>query len=1084
MCHSLDPAQDKQTVHLGKTTWEHLSNQREQQKTGHTGNLVWSQDCTSLFSILLSWALAFLSSPATRLSVTGCFSAWSNMESNDVVTGGFPICPAWVWALNFSLSFSRSTPSASILFSEGLPFLVRRPLEDKAPTGWTAAESLGEASAPESTVTDFFRPGVFFFVRDSSMSLASIEKRLDVELGEASDGRIFPLLSQSFLPYLLFSFSRSLFFSVSLSFSFVLVSLVAEMLRSLSAFPVPPHDPWLLGVKSGKSCEDEAELPLTLRPPAARRPSETPWLVRPMEPEGKPLKEACDKALAASGLTATSGNGLEFPVTLMGTELLIMDCSEAFPVWTPDWLLLVVIECEGDLGCPRENLDPFLFLFDVGETWSGDREPGLLPDEDGRVTDSKMREWAGLGLKKGGRSRGLRFWSGVSNRDEWCWWWLWWGWWWRGEKSLEPVPAAPPGPWNPPDATPPPPGPGGMRPTSSAVSGGGRKLSKVGLRIRPSFAYLAEEKYLFSAHDKDFQRKVGSRSMERRLSWELESIGGVGRKGAMECDIHGEWEWCSGALDEAPWGGWGGLRRGGGGGEEDDDAVEEACWDPACETPVAGLMMACFLPRATKAPRLWLWPLRPRLLRSINTIWSGSGSDGGDGGCEARCMLASVSPWEAGEWSASSERAWVPSEAWESQEESSRLGLLERDDSPEESWEECCETALEPQDAALLLNLPLLVLLLQLLLRRLAAMLLALPVGTGGGGGGRESTAGPAPGVAVVPLVTGAVETRDGAGVMGWSAGADAAESNRAIFMCGGGVLKLPSSSINRFGVLMMRNDTVLTTGMMNCLMFVSCVRLLCFVPSRPAVPWVPIASFSNSFFFWAPFFARCSSCFAIAASVRLEGGTTRTGLIWRGLWRNPNGLPCLVGVIGLTVGESWISGLVHSSAGWEALSLRSCGVRPLKSCSRRTLKALCLADPGAMVGISWTEEALEAWAAAAAASALRRSAEGGLPRPRLRTPGTGTLFLTMAFSLDLSGLSLTSRNLFSLVTLDSRLILWSLAPDPWWCPEPSRISLFSLSSSSTLSLWCVRLELNSCSASPSSSESAWPLCCQLLWLA
>ncbi len=46
-------------------------------------------------------------------------------------------------------------------------------------------------------------------------------------------------------------------------------------------------------------------------------------------------------------------------------------------------------------------------------------------------------------------------------------------------------------------------------------------------------------------------------------------------------------------------------------------------------------------------------------------------------------------------------------------------------------------------------------------------MLLALPVGTGGGGGGRESTAGLAPGVAVVPLVTGAVETRAGAGVMG-----------------------------------------------------------------------------------------------------------------------------------------------------------------------------------------------------------------------------------------------------------------------------------------------------------------------------
>lgn len=51
----------------------------------------------------------------------------------------------------------------------------------------------------------------------------------------------------------------------------------------------------------------------------------------------------------------------------------------------------------------------------------------------------------------------------------------------------------------------------------------------------------------------------------------------------------------------------------------------------------------------------------------------------------------------------------------------SRLGLLDREDSPDESWEECWETALdfslEPQEAALLLNRPLLVPLLQPLLR-------------------------------------------------------------------------------------------------------------------------------------------------------------------------------------------------------------------------------------------------------------------------------------------------------------------------------------------------------------------------------
>lgn len=103
-------------------------------------------------------------------------------------------------------------------------------------------------------------------------------------------------------------------------------------------------------------------------------------------------------------------------------------------------------------------------------------------------------------------------------------------------------------------------------------------------------------------------------------------------------------------------------------------------------------------------------------------------------------------------------------------------------------------------------------------------MAVVLPVETGGGGGGRDSTADPDPGVAVVPLVEGAVETRAGVdGVAGWGAGAVSADSNRAIFMCGGGVLKLPSSSINRFGVLMMRKDTVLTTGMINCLMLVNC---------------------------------------------------------------------------------------------------------------------------------------------------------------------------------------------------------------------------------------------------------------------
>lgn len=42
-----------------------------------------------------------------------------------------------------------------------------------------------------------------------------------------------------------------------------------------------------------------------------------------------------------------------------------------------------------------------------------------------------------------------------------------------------------------------------------------------------------------------------------------------------------------------------------------------------------------------------------------------------------------------GEWSSASDKACVASEAWESHDESSKLGLLDREDSAEESWEEC-----------------------------------------------------------------------------------------------------------------------------------------------------------------------------------------------------------------------------------------------------------------------------------------------------------------------------------------------------------------------------------------------------------
>lgn len=238
----------------------------------------------------------------------------------------------------------------------------------------------------------------------------------------------------------------------------------------------------------------------------------------------------------------------------------------------------------------------------------------------------------------------------------------------------------------------------------------------------------------------------------------------------------------------------------------------------------------------------------------------------------------------------------MASEAWESHDESSRLGLLDLEDSAEESWEECCDTALEPQDAALLLNRPFAALLV-LLLSRLAAVDGAVGTGAGGGGGGRESIG------AVVPvLVTAGVEeTSTGEGEeevveVGW---ADVetdvgAVSNRAIFIWGGGVPKLPSSSMKRLGVLMMRRETVLTTGMINCLMFFSWVFLM--PASMAPAPLPPMATASFSSRFCAPFLARCSSCLAIVASVRLEEGTILTGFLWRGLFLRPTVLPVLEG--------------------------------------------------------------------------------------------------------------------------------------------------------------------------------------------
>lgn len=210
-------------------------------------------------------------------------------------------------------------------------------------------------------------------------------------------------------------------------------------------------------------------------------------------------------------------------------------------------------------------------------------------------------------------------------------------------------------------------------------------------------------------------------------------------------------------MEDADWGGCGGVSRVGGGGDEEEEAADEACWEftsaeEDMRTPVCGLMMG-FLAPAGASGSLALWPWLPRATpcprrpRRLLSAAARSGSEGGEGG---RGEPASLSPREGGEQSSGSDAACVASDACESHDESSRLGLLDLDDSAEESCEECCDTALEPQDAALLLKRPLplaaaLLLLLLVLLLWLLCRLAAVDgaVGRrgagGGGGGGRES---------------------------------------------------------------------------------------------------------------------------------------------------------------------------------------------------------------------------------------------------------------------------------------------------------------------------------------------------------
>ena len=106
------------------------------------------------------------------------------------------------------------------------------------------------------------------------------------------------------------------------------------------------------------------------------------------------------------------------------------------------------------------------------------------------------------------------------------------------------------------------------KPTSSGVSGGGRKLSNIGLRIRPSLAYFAEEKYCGSDLEcfKEVHLNVGSRKIDFRFP--CMGAAEVGKNGDAKGFVGGMSQGVWSEMLEAGCSGGGGVSRGGGGEEE------------------------------------------------------------------------------------------------------------------------------------------------------------------------------------------------------------------------------------------------------------------------------------------------------------------------------------------------------------------------------------------------------------------------------------------------------------------------------------------------------------------------------------
>lgn len=308
------------------------------------------------------------------------------------------LATCWLGAICFSLSFSPS--SISPPFSEGLPFFDSRPFAmDEGGAEWTLRTSGGAASETASADVDFFLPEAFLEARDgtgSPESLPSTVNRLGGALGEPSGVGALLRFSKSFLPSLLFSFSFSLLFSDSHSFSFKETSCGAEHF-SLPPLPAPRTASWAPGGNSGKRGDEDADVVERggVFPEAPRRLSGVPCDTRPRDALEKVLKGGV-KALVARGLEETPGREPELLLLLLGTEPVSADVSkDAFPakMWPQLWLLRRVMEWEGERGLPR--CDPRTTLLarrdsrlGLDEVWCGEREPGLLPEDEGSVSDS------------------------------------------------------------------------------------------------------------------------------------------------------------------------------------------------------------------------------------------------------------------------------------------------------------------------------------------------------------------------------------------------------------------------------------------------------------------------------------------------------------------------------------------------------------------------------------------------------------------------------------------------------------------------------------------------------------------------